>query len=259
MEKIFRSGLLLFSLIALSVPFCGAKTALPSLKKKLPALNDLPAPAGLQASVVGNEATLTWSWQLPEQHPQFLSFGFQIERADGKNWTVPATTFSDFNLAFGTYTYRVRVLGEDKEGGKRLMHQSDWSEGAQAVVKVACLGAPAVELHVQPYNPSRSDSAALRFRLTGAATVPAGCHLSKTTYRIDAMNGTHITGDLSADAHGHFESDVASKTSDDEEAGGGTSYTVTVTAEDEAGPTTSDAFSVNLERQNPFAPKQTDY
>jgi hypothetical protein len=188
-----------------------------------------------------------------------LSFGFQVERADGKNWVVPETTFSDFNLSFGTYTYRVRVLGEDKEGGKRLLHASEWSESAHAVVRVTCLGAPTIELQARPFSSSRSNTAPLRFQLTGAVKLPAGCHLSKTTYRVDATNGSHVSGEVATDAGGRFDTTAESRTNDDEGAGGGTSYTVTVTAEDEAGPTTSDAFTVNLERRNPFAPRDSEY
>ena len=254
-----RFGLTTAFLLALTIGGgrVSAKMRVPSIDGKLPELNDLPTPDALRASVIGKEATLVWNWQLPEQHPNFSSLGFEVERQDGKRWAVPTTTFSDFNLAFGTYTYRVRVLGEAKERGQRLMHVSEWSEAAQAVVNVACSGAPSIQLTVQA-APRAYASQPVKLRLVGAATVPEGCHLGKTTYRVQLADGSHRSEPLPVDARGRFDATIEPANPDDQSAPENLSYTVTATAEDEAGPTTSDAYTLNLQMRNPYAPRNSD-
>ena len=246
----FRPSLLLLCWVA-GTAF--ARPRVPAGGHKLPELNDLPGIYNLQPSVVGNEVTLTWSWQLPERHPNFQSFGFETERADGKHWTVGPTTFSDFHLPFGTYTYRVRTLGEAKERGQKIMHVSEWSEPVQAVIQVSCSGAPTLQFAVQPVQRGGST---LRFHLTGNITVPSGCHLGNTIYRVETPAANNRSGPLSVGKNGHFDATVDAIGPEDDTPAGAMSFTVTVTAEDEAGPATSDAFTVSLELQNPYAPKQ---
>jgi hypothetical protein len=218
-------------------------------------VNDLPVPYNLQAVVLNRAITLEWAWTPPESRPNFTEFGFEIRREDGKTATTPGTTYSEENLPFGTYTYRVRVRGAATSKGKLVTHVSDWSEPVTQTIKVACTGAPQVQLAVEPIRRDYGSVPSLRFRLRGQATVPEGCTLGRVSYRVDTGTGIEHQGPLKTNRAGQFDTVIEALGPDDQMPEGGATFQVTATAENEAGPTTSDAFSISLELQDRFAPR----
>jgi hypothetical protein len=233
-----------------------AKIPLPPADARGPVVNDLPPPFNIQTVVVNKEVTLSWSWQPSDTMPAFMDFAYEIRRSDGKLGLVSELTFSDFDVAVGTYSYQVRVIGGSKENGRRVNHVSDYSEPAQATVKSSCPDVPTIQLSVEPTQDSYSSVTSLRMRLRGAAQVPEGCTLQKVTYKIDTGIGTSRTGTLKIDAQGRFNELVDALTPEDEVPEGMATFTVTATARDEVGPISSDAFTLSIELRNQFAPHQ---
>ncbi len=232
-----------------------AKTPLPPKAVKGPMVNDLPVPFNLQAVTLNKGVTLTWNWQPPEALPSFNDFGYEVRRNDGRTSMVSETTFGDFDLAWGTYSYKVRVVGGARFKGKHINHVSEWSEPAQIIIKVSCTAAPTISLLVEPTRNSYSQVAALRMHLKGNAQVPAGCRLGQVQYHIDSGTGLNHAGPLPVDLKGRFDTFVNAVEPEDEVPAGVATFTVTASAEDEVGPVTSDAFTINIELGNKFAPR----
>ena len=148
-------------------------------------MNDLPPPYNIQPVVVNKEVTLSWNWQPSDTMPAFMDFGYELRRSDGKLGLISNLTFSDFDVAVGSYTYQVRVIGGSQERGKRVNHVSDWSEPAFAEVKTSCPQAPAIHLTVEPTQTTYASVTSLRMHLRGSAEVPDGCTLRQVTYKIE--------------------------------------------------------------------------
>jgi hypothetical protein len=236
-------------------PGSWAKTPLPPPDAKGPVINDLPPPFNVQPVVVNKTVTLTWNWQGAETMPEFTDFGYQVRRNPGGFALVSDPTFSDFNIAVGSYSYQVRVVGGSRQKGKRVNHLSDWSEPVQAAIVSTCPQAPRVELTVQPTQTTYASITSLRMRLRGWAQAPEGCRLQKVTYKLETGFGTTHAGLLKTNAQGQFDQLINAITPDDEVPEGMATFTVSVSAEDEVGPATSDAYTVSIELRNPFAPK----
>jgi photosystem II stability/assembly factor-like uncharacterized protein len=88
--------------------------------------NEIAAPSNLVAQVNDKNVTLTWRDNSSNEN------GFTIERSNGGAFeridfvSTNVQTFTDTDLAAGTYTYRVRAYDSDK--------YSDYSNSVQAVV-----------------------------------------------------------------------------------------------------------------------------
>jgi hypothetical protein len=216
--------------------------------------NELPAPYNLQAVVLKKTITLTWQWARPEELPIFKEFGFEVKRGDGKIFHASGTSYADADLPPGSYSYSVRVRGLSKEKGKRITYVSDWSEQASGTIQSTCSRAPTVELTVEPAQKAYSSIPSLRFHMKGKVTVEAGCTVVSAHYHLDTGTGINHGGNLPVDAQGRFDTFVDAFGPDDEVPSGRASFAVTVTAEDEAGPVTSDVFTLDVELRNPYAP-----
>jgi hypothetical protein len=216
--------------------------------------NELPAPYNLQAVVLNKVITLSWQWPRPEELPVFKEFGYEVKRSDGKTFIVPGTAYADSALAPGSYSYTVRVRGLAKENGKRILYVSDWSDPAKGTIQIACQRAPTVELTVDQTQKEYSSISSLRFHLKGKISVDSGCTLIAAHYHLDTGTGITHGGILPVDAKGGFDTIVNALGPDDEVPSGRASFAVTVTAEDEAGPVTSDAYTLDVELRNPYAP-----
>ena len=241
--------------LLIAMVFCLAVSA-QAAKHPEKAVEDLPPPYNVQAATLHKTITLNWDWQPPEQKPQFTEFGFEVLRNDGQSRMASATTYSDFDLAVGTYSYRVRARGGSKEGGKRALHVSAWSEPAGGAVVLTCGGPPRIQLQVEPTKRTYSAIPSLRMHLVGDVRLPEGCSLTQLNYHLETDTGIHHSGPLKANGHGHFDDYVDALGPDDEVPAGQASFTVTATAEDELGPVTSNAYTITIELQNPYAPKE---
>jgi hypothetical protein len=225
-------------------------------KSKADIRNELPAPFGLQAVVLKKTITLSWQWQAPETLPVFAEFGYEVRRQDGKIMPAPDTTFADVDLSSGTYSYEVRAHGLLKEKGKRVTYVSDWTGPVGGDIKTSCPRPPAIELTVEPTAKRYGSVSSTRFHIQGKATVDAGCTLQSARYHLDTGTGIVHSGPLKIDAHGQFDAFVNAFEPDDEIPSGKATFSITAIAEDEAGPNTSSAYSVDMELENPFAPHQ---
>jgi hypothetical protein len=248
--RFFRPGIFIFLLGFLLPLKETAAAATPVV------INDQPVPFNVQGVVTNHAVNLSWQWQPAEQRPEFTNFGFEVRRQDGKSTVVSGTSFSDTDLEVGSYTYRVRVQGGAKENGKRVTHVSDWSEPVDAVIKLVCSGPPTIDFMAQPTKRSYSSVPALRLHLTGAIQIPDGCHIVKAAYHVDSGTGIVHSGPLTVNAQGKFDNFVDAIGPDDELPSGGASFSITASAEDEAGPVTGNAFTINLQLQDRFAPHQ---
>lgn len=255
LQTALRSATLAALVVTIVTPLGIAKPA------PLAEVNDLPVPYNVQAVTLKQAITLTWQWQSPEQKPNFLEFGFEVRRQDGRSTIVPELTYVDQGLPFGSYTYRVRTHGLIKENGKRVTHVSDWSEPVSGTIKVTCTGAPTIELRVQPIQRAAINGGApsLRLHLAGQAQVPEGCNLSKVSYHIDSGTGIMHNGLVKTKPDGRFDEFVDALGPEDEVPSGTALFSITATAEDEAGPTTSDAFTVQLRQQGRYEPRSNAY
>ena len=223
--------------------------------KAVPEINDLPVPFSLQGTIINKTAAITWQWQPPEHRPQFQKFVYEVKRQDGKVTSVPRLSFSDFDLAFGTYTYQVRAWGLVKFHGQKSIHVSDWSEPITVISKVSCPQAPTLSMTVHPTQSTYSSVASFRVRLVGDVQVPEGCTLLHTRYHIDTGTGITHEGPLRPNAQGHFDQRVDALGPEDEVPTGRADFSITATAEDEAGAVTSEAYTVSMELSNPYAPR----
>jgi len=244
------------AMIFFSIPVsAGLKAPAKTIQGKL--VNDLPAPFNVQAVIKNRSVALQWEWQPPEQQPLFTDFGYEILRQDGINNVVTGLSFVDLHVEYGTYTYKIRVRGSSKEHGQRLNHVSSWSEPVEAIVRVACEGVPRIELKVEPTQKLYNAIPSLRMHLSGRMTQSEGCSLKNPMYKIDAETGSSHTGTLQVDSQGRFNESVDAIGPEDEVPSGDTSFTVSVSAENEAGPATSNAYAVGVHLQNKFAPKNS--
>ena len=223
-------------------------------KPKEDVRNELPAPYNLQAVVLKKTLTLSWQWTRSEELPIFKEFGFEVKRSDGKTFLVRGTSYADADLAPGSYSYAVRVRGLAKEKGKRITYVSDWSEHASGTINTSCPRAPTIELTVEPTQKAYSSIPSLRFHMKGKVTREPGCTLESVRYHLDTGTGINHGGDLLVDAQGRFDTFVNAIGPEDEVPAGRASFAVTVTAEDEAGPVTSDVYTLDVELSNPYAP-----
>jgi hypothetical protein len=217
--------------------------------------NELPAPYSLQAVVLGQSVSLSWQWQMPEQRPLFLEFGFEVKRSDGKIFSASGTTYTDNRLAAGDYTYLVRARGITKEKRKRVMYISDWSEPVSATIQWTCRRPPVISLKVESTQKAYQSIPSLRFHITGQVTVEDGCTLGAVKYHLDTGTGIAHDGLLPVDPRGHFDTFINAFGPDDEIPSGNTTFSITALADDEAGPTISDVFTIEVELRNPFAPR----
>ena len=90
--------------------------------------------------------------------------------------------------------------------------------------------------------------------MKGKVNLEPGCTLVSAHYHIDTGTGINHAGDLAVDAQGRFDTFVNAIGPEDEVPAGRASFAVTVTAENEAGPVTSDVYTLDVELRNPFAP-----
>jgi len=227
-------------------------------KSKNDVRNELPSPSNLQAVVLMKSISLTWQWQPPEELPVFADFGYEIKRQDGKTFSAAATTWTDAGLAPGTYGYMVRARGVTKEKGRRVTYVSDWTGPVDGTIKISCPRPPAIELAVEPTQKKYSSIPSLRFHLHGHASVEPGCTLGAVNYHLDTGTGILHTGALPVDAQGRFDTFVNAFGPEDEIPAGRANFSITASAQDEAGPTTSSAYTVEMELENPYAPRPSD-
>jgi hypothetical protein len=220
--------------------------------------NELPSPSNLQAVVLKKTISLTWVWQAPEELPAFEEFGYEIKRQDGKTFRAAATTWTDAGLAPGTYGYMVRARGVTKDKGRRVTYVSDWTGPVDGTIKMSCPRPPAIELAVEPTQKKYASIPALRFHLHGRASVDPGCRLGAVTYHLDTGTGIVHAGPLPVDAQGRFDTFVNAFGPEDEIPSGHESFSITATAENEAGPATSSAYAIDMQLENPFAPHPAD-
>jgi len=220
--------------------------------------NELPSPFSLQAVVLKKTISITWQWQPPEERPVFSEFGYEVKRQDGKLFRPEGTTFSDSDLAPGSYSYLVRARGSVKEKGKIVTYVSDWTGPAGGDIKTSCPRPPTIELSIEPTQKKYSSIPSLRFHMHGHASVDPGCTLSAISYHLDTGTGILHSGPLPVDDRGRFDTFVNAFGPEDEIPSGLARFSITATAEDEAGPTTSSAYTIDMELENPFAPHPPD-
>ncbi len=221
---------------------------------KPPERNELPAPFNLQAVVLQKTITLTWQWAKPEELPVFTEFGYELKRQDKKTFLVQSTAYQDEKLAPGSYSYVVRVRGVAKEKGKKIIYVSDWSESAAGAINQTCAKAPTVDLSVEPTQKAYSSIPSLRFHIKGQASLETGCTLGNVSYHLDTGEGIAHGGPLKVDGQGRFDTFVNAFGPEDEIPSGRVSFSITATAENEAGPSTSGAYTIDVDLRNPFAP-----
>ncbi len=219
-------------------------------------VEDLPTPYNLQSVVKNQSVTLSWTWEPPNPGPTFQSFGYEVFRGTGGVAVVGKTAWTDFGLPIGTHTYKVRIKGVSKEMGKRVTHLSGWSEPVSAKIVQTCGGPPMINLTVEPTRRKYGAVHSLRLHFKGDVTVPAGCTLQGAKFHIDSGRSTQRVGPLTLDSKGRFDQFVDAMGPEDEYITGQVTFNITATAENEAGGSTSNVFSIDLERENPYAPKQ---
>ncbi len=217
--------------------------------------NELPAPLNVQAVTLKSAIALSWQWPKPDALPFFKDFGFEVQRSDGKMFFSKSLIYQDLDLAPGTYAYRIRARGQAKEKRKPVLYVSDWSERVSGTIVAVCPRPPAVTLEVIPTQKTYSSIPSLRFRLQGKVTTESSCTLGKVRYHLDTGRGIAHDGPLRLDKQGRFDTFVSALRPEDEIPSGVASFGVTVTAENEVGITTSDVYTLDVELQNPYAPR----
>jgi len=229
-----------------------------SAKSKEDFRDELPTPFSLQAVVLNKTITLAWQWQPPEELPVFSEFGYEIKRLDGKVFRASGMTYTDSNLAPGSYTYTVRASGVTKEKGKSVTYVSDWTSPVGGDIQASCPRPPTIELTVEPTQKKYSSVPSMRFHLQGRATVDSGCALGAVNYHLDSGTGIVHSGPLPIKAQGRFDTFVNAFGPEDEIPSGRVSFSISASAQDEAGPTTSSVYTIDVELENPFAPHPAD-
>jgi hypothetical protein len=217
--------------------------------------DELPSPSNLQAVVLKKNISLTWQWQAPEELPVFTDFGYEIKRQDGKIFRTDTVSWTDTDLFPGAYTYRVRARGAAKEKGRRVAYVSDWTGPVGGSIKGSCPRPATIELSVEPTQKAYSSIPTLRFHIRGKVSVDTGCTLGAVSYHLDTGAGIVHTGPLPVKDQGRFDTFINAFGPDDEIPSGLTSFSITASAEDEAGPAVSTVYTVDVELRDPFAPR----
>jgi hypothetical protein len=219
-------------------------------------VNDLPAPYNLQAVTAKRDVSLSWEWDPPTATAEFITFGYEVMRGSTVIAIVPRTAYTDLNVPIGNHTYKIRAKGTSKEVRKKLARYSGPSEPAYATIKLTCAGPPTIRLKVEPTKKIYGSIPALRLHFTGDVTSPEGCTTGKVHYSIDSGVSTPRVGPMTLDSKGRFDEYIDAMGAEEEPITGGATFQITVNAQNEAGGSTSDVFAIDLERENPFAPKQ---
>jgi hypothetical protein len=253
--------------VLILVAYCVLRTAncLSAAPKLAPAklegqaLEDLAAPYNLQVVTLKKTTSLSWEWVPPDPGPAFLTFGYEITR-DGKVIAiVPKTAYTDSQVPLGTHTYRVRAKGNAKDLRKKIAHYSGWSEPVESKeLKKECSGPPVIRLTVEPTKKMYGSIPSLRLHFIGNVTVPEACTAEKVMFHIDSGLSTERAGPLSMDAQGHFDEFIDAVGGEEEPITGGARFAITVTAHDEVGDAVSNVYTIDLERENPFAPNHRE-
>ncbi len=218
-------------------------------------VEDLSAPFQVRAVVLNQAITLSWEWHAPDPGPVFENFGYEVFRDSAVIAIVGTTSYSDFNLQPGSYTYQVRAKGGSREMGKQMAHMSAWSEPAEGTIQSACLGAPTIQLTVEPTQKVYGSIPALRLHFKGQVTAPKGCKVSKAMFHIDSGLSSERSGPLFLDPKGNFDEYIDAMDASDEHITGNATFKAFVTAKDEVGDAASPVFNIDMDRRNPFAPK----
>lgn len=232
-----------------------AKLKLAPANLKGTIIEDLPAPYQVRAVVVNQSITLNWEWHAPDPGPVFENFGYEVFRDSVVIAIVGTTSYSDFNLPPGSYTYQVRAKGGSREMGKPVAHMSAWSEPVDGKIQSACLGAPTIQLTVEPTQKVYGSIPALRLHFKGQVTVPKGCKVSKAMFHIDSGLSSERAGPIFLDPQGNFDEYIDAMDASDEHITGNATFKAFVTAKDEAGDAASPVFNLDMNRRDPFAPK----
>lgn len=245
MFRLLRLNLTLTLLIAGSLAYAA---------KPLEERVTFTTPFNVQTVVLQKTIAVSWQWMKPDALEAMKDFGFDVRRGDGKTFFSKATAYQDEKLTPGLYSYAVRVRGRIKEKGKWVLLTSEWSETVRAKVVDVCPAAPHVELQVTPTQKTYSSIPSLRFRLQGQVVMDKACTLSGAKYLLDTGRGIMHTGPLKVDAQGRYDVFVNALGPEDEIPAGVASFSVSVTAENEVGPSTSDVYTLDVALQNPYAP-----
>lgn len=218
-------------------------------------VQDLPAPFDLQAQLSGRSVALTWQWQPPEARPLFQEFGYDVRRQDG-HWSIAAEpALADRNLELGSYTYQVRARGHSRGSKGAIIHVSQWSEPVSVKIVETCTEVPVVELQVETPGRQVASAGNLRLRLRGRISVPDGCTVRQPSYLIESQSGSSRTGALRLKPGGQFDEYVDAVGPEDEMPSGDVAFSVSITASSEAGPASSDTYTIRLRAANKFAPR----
>jgi hypothetical protein len=224
-------------------------------KKGIPERAEFMAPVNVQAVTLKNAISVSWEWKKPETLRVYKEIGFDVKRSDGKMFYTKVTAFQDNDLPPGAYSYSTRVRALVKEKGKSLYLVSDWSETVGGKIVAVCPGPPKIELSVIPTQKVYSSIPSLRFRLQGTVLMDKACTLSWAKYHLDTGRGIAHSGTLKVDKMGKYDAFVNALGPEDEIPTGVASFSVSVTAENESGPSTSDVYTLDVALQNPYAPR----
>lgn len=216
-------------------------------------VQDLPAPFNVQKVLIRKTVALSWSWQIPEHSPDFTSFGYEVQRDSQTLVITSKLGETDFEVPPGRHVYRVRARGTFRKD--EAAHVSEWSEPMDITLTVGCEHAPIVMMKIEPTKQTYTGLPSLRVHISGEVKVPDHCSLTNLAYHIDSGMGVPRTGLLTVNDQGKFDEYVDAIGPDEELPSETTPFTFTVTAEDEIGTTTSNAYILNLQRQNPYAPQ----
>lgn len=232
------------------------KPKLPKGELREPVIIDLLPPQNLQSQVIKKSVVLSWAWLPPDPAPEFLDFGFEVERRDGKSWIVAEQGMTDYDVQVGSYTYRARARGTIKEKGKKISHASRWVGPLEAEVLPVCPDVPKFSIRFEPMEKRYSKTPSLRIRVTGSVSNPTDCHNMRIFYTLDSGTGIHRTGSLTPNAQGRISEFIDALQPGDEIVTGDMTFTISATAENEAGPVTPGETTLVLQTENPYAPKE---
>jgi len=241
---------------------CCSVLAAPRLPKgalREPVVQDLLPPQNLQSQVIKKSVVISWAWVPPDPAPEFLDFGFEVQRRDGRSWIIAETTLTDYDVKVGSYTYRVRARGTIKQKGKKVSHASRWVGPLEAEIVPVCPDPPKFSIRFEPTEQRYSKVPSLRLRVTGNVSNPVDCNDLRVFYSIDSGTGIHRSGPLTPNAQGLISEFVDVIQPGDELITGGMTFTVSATAENESGPVTPGATTLTLQTENPYAPKDPFY
>jgi hypothetical protein len=232
-----------------------AATRLPKGDPKPPILVDFPPPHDFQGSAVGKSAALSWSWVPPAEMPTVMEFGFEVERQDGPRWVSAEMALKDFDVTYGTYTYRIRSRARWKDRGSKVTHLSPWVGPLVVEIPVVCPLPPVVQMKIDTPERRMTGTPALRLHLVGNVLQPAECRSPRVFYTVDSGTGINATGPLTLNDNGKFDTFIDALHPGDEIPVGVLDFSVTATAENETGVFTTPPARVRLQLENQFAPK----